>query len=49
MTEFLIGILLLSIMFDAFLYHHFNNIFEAQYQLTDTILKSIKQHEHEEE
>jgi hypothetical protein len=49
MTELLIGFLLISIIFDAMLYHHFNNIFEAQYQLTDTILSNIKEHSHEEE
>lgn len=36
-------------MFDAMLYYHFNNIFEAQYELTDTILKNMKSHRQEEE
>ena len=49
MMELLIGILLISIVFDVMLYHHFNNIFEAQYQLTDTILSNMNEHSHEEE
>jgi len=32
----------ISLVFDAFLYHHFTNIFEAQYELTNALINKIK-------
>jgi len=48
MLEILIACLIISFMLDALLYHHFNNIFEAQFQLTNTILHKINDNSEEE-
>ena len=43
--ELILIVLGISIIFDAFLYHHFTNFFEAQFELTDRLIKMIKHEE----
>lgn len=38
-----IGVLMIGVIFDVLLYRHFQNIFEAQFEVTEKIIKKFQQ------